>query len=240
MRDPSILIIKAGDKLDSLSDVSGDFEDWIIAAMQLPRRCFKVVPVYQGQQLPASDTIDAVVISGSSAMVTDLSEWIALTQGWLMDAIKRGIPVLGICFGHQLLAQALGGHVADNPDGVEVGTVDVMPTDAAATDVLFSGLGNFQAQASHRQAVLQLPAGARVLAKTAMDSYHAFRFADCCWGVQFHPEFDAEIVRHYIDHYVDDINSSSRDPDQMKRQCSDTPLGTALLTRFAQIIGTDS
>jgi len=234
----NILIIKAGHKLDSLFVVPGDFEDWISSAMQLPKACFNVVSVYKDELLPAAETVDAVVISGSGAMITDHSDWIETTAQWLQGVVHLQKPVLGICFGHQLLAYALGGNVDINPNGVEVGSVDVeVVTDA--DDVLFSGLKQFQAQASHRQAVLQLPRDATLLAQTSMDAHHAFRVGNNCWGVQFHPEFNAEISRHYIDYYVDDLNATNRDSVKMKQQCNDTEVASALLVRFANQIGTD-
>ena len=75
---------------------------------------------------------------------------------WLRDAAHAGVPLFGICYGHQLLAHALGGEVGDNPNGREMGTIDLELHPHAADDPLFAGLPmQFPAQATHLQSVLR-------------------------------------------------------------------------------------
>lgn len=227
-----ILIIKAGSKLASLADVEGDFEHWMMAATGRMADEFIVISVADGQTLPDPGKVVAVIITGSGAMVTDKSDWIEQTSAWLRVVSHESIPILGICFGHQLLAYALGGTVADNPKGVEVGTVDLQLMKAAHDDGLFSGLDNMRVQASHRQCVIRLPEHAVRLASTAMDENHAFRFLDNIWGVQFHPEFNAEITRHYVRHYQYDLESAGMDCEGILQSCQDTPKAHGLLQHF--------
>jgi len=227
-----ILIIKAGSKLASLADVDGDFEHWMMAATGRMADEFNIISVADGQILPDPEKVIAVIITGSGAMVTDKSDWIEQTSVWLRAVSHKSIPILGICFGHQLLAYALGGTVADNPKGVEVGTVDLQLMKAAHDDDLFAGLGNMRVQVSHRQCVLQLPETAVRLASSAMDVNHAFRFQDHVWGVQFHPEFNAEITRHYVRHYQEDLERAGMDCDAILQSCQDTPIAHGLLQQF--------
>lgn len=236
MRSPCIL--KAGDKLATLDAVEGDYEDWLAAGLGLARRQVDVIAVHRGAQLPALDETAAVVITGSAAMVSDRLPWMLAAERWLAAAVARSIPVLGVCFGHQLLAQALGGRVGYNPRGVEVGTVQVRLTAAAASHPLFAGLPEcFPAQLSHRQTVLTLPPGATVLAASAGDDHQAFAVGSCAVGVQFHPEFDEAIVRAYARHYTARLQEEGKDATGVMAGIAPSPEAFGLLRRFARWAG---
>jgi GMP synthase (glutamine-hydrolysing) len=233
-----LLIIKPGQKLPSLAPVPGDFDAWILQGMGSPAVETRVVRVHEGESLPDPDAVRAVVISGSGAMVTDGSDWIEATASWLRTVAGRGTPMLGICFGHQLLAHALGGRVGDNPEGIEVGTVSVDWMPAARGDRLFAGLpGQTPLQASHRQSVLSLPPGARWLARSLLERHHAFGWGERVWGVQFHPEFSPDIVRRYVEYYAERLRTAGLDPDRLRREVRPSEYGTPLLRRFAHIAG---
>src|SRR3546814_2956183 len=132
-------------------------------------------------------------------MVTERRDWSEATAAWLREAAHAGVPVFGICYGHQPLAHALGGEVGDNPNGRKIGTVAVDLLPAAADDPLFTGLPDrFLAQATHQQSVLRAPEGATVLARSDHDDCHAFRWGEAAWGVQFHPEFGTVHMRGYV------------------------------------------
>jgi GMP synthase (glutamine-hydrolysing) len=233
-----LLIIKAGQKLASLAAVPGDFEHWILQGMGPLQVEARVVSVYEGEALPAHDTVQAVVITGSAAMVTDASDWIEASAAWLRQAVAAQRPVLGICFGHQLLAHALGGRVGDNPNGVEVGTVAVEWMAEAGQDRLFQGLGHdAPLQVSHRQSVLSLPPDARWLARSLLERHQAFTCGERMWGVQFHPEFSAEVVQAYVDHYAAELSTLGRNVAALRGQVQDSDFGSRLLQRFARIAG---
>lgn len=229
-----LLIIKTGSSLPDLIARRGDFEDWIAQGLGLPRTAIAIVDVTKGEPLPPPAAVHGVVISGSHAMVTEHLPWSEYTAQWLYDAVKTGAPILGICYGHQLLAYALGGEVGDNPNGREFGTVDVHL--CANENPLFTGFASpIQGHVGHTQSALRLPEGARVLAASAMEPHAAVAFAPRVWGVQFHPEFDADITRAYIHAYADILRAEGQDPERCLATCRDTPLGTTLLQRFAQL-----
>lgn len=208
-----------------------------MAGMGLDLKKFLIVDVSQGEVLPDYDEISGIAITGSHAMVTDHADWNDRTAKWLAEAVGRNIPTLGICYGHQLLAYALGGEVADNPNGLEFGTVAVHFTELAQTDRLFSFLpAKVHFQATHTQSVIKLPPGAKLLASTSLDPNHAFVIGDCAWGVQFHPEFDADIVKRYIRILRDHLQSKGLKPDALVSKCFDTSFGEKFLKRFATII----
>jgi GMP synthase (glutamine-hydrolysing) len=231
-----ILIIKTGTGLPSLAARGGDFEDWILDGMRLPGDRATVAEVWCGAPLPAYDSIAGIVITGSVDMVTAHEEWSERTAAWLPGAVERGIPILGICYGHQLLAYALGGEVGDNPTGLEYGCVDVTLTEHAETDPLLGGMGTtLQVQVCHDQSVVRLPGGATVLASNAMDPYQAFVVGGNAWGVQFHPEFDAATVAICIKESRDALVRQGSDPDRLLETCVDTSVGPEILRRFAGI-----
>jgi GMP synthase (glutamine-hydrolysing) len=131
-----MLIIKTGATLPTMAARRGDFEDWILAGLGTDVDRTMVVDVYNGDILPAYCDVCGAVITGSNAMVTDHHDWSERTAAWLRGAVERDIPTLGICYGHQLLAYALGGEVSDNPNGLEVGTVEVHLNGTARADRL--------------------------------------------------------------------------------------------------------
>jgi len=232
--DRPLLIIKTGSSMPDLVARRGDFEDWIAQGLGLPQTASRVVDVTNGGKLPPPVEVNGVVISGSHAMVTEHHAWSESTAQWLRDAVQTGVPILGICYGHQLLAYALGGEVGDNPNGREFGTVDVQLL--ANGDPLFGRFSSsIQAHVSHTQSVLKLPEGARVLAASAMEPHAAAAFAPRVWGVQFHPEFDADIMRSYIHAYADVLRAEGQDPELRLATCYDTPLGAKLLRQFARL-----
>ncbi len=231
-----VLILKMCTTLPSLLPRRGDYEDWILAGMGLPPERASVLHAYRGDPLPESDGAAAIVVTGSSAMVSEREPWSERAAAWLGDAVDAGTPVLGICFGHQLLAHALGGRVERNPRGREMGTVDVRARDGAAGDPLFASLpGALRVQATHQESVTVLPPDARLLAESDGDPHHAFAIGERAWGVQFHPEFDADVMRAYLVERSDLLRAEGIDPDALLCGVADTPDGTALLRRFAEI-----
>ena len=232
-----LIILKAGSKLPSLAQTRGDFEEWILEPMALDEGQYEVISVNPTAHLPHLSKVAGVVVTGSSAMVTDASDWIEQSAQWLKAAVEEGIPVLGICFGHQLLAHALGGKVLDNPAGIEVGTVITRLHAAAEDDPLFRSLPTaLPVQASHKQAVLSLPAQAVRLASSDMDNNHAFRYGQRAWGVQFHPEFSCDIVRAYIEYYAEALSVQGVDHQALFETSQETRPSQQVLLRFARLV----
>lgn len=163
---------------------------------------------YRGDELPEALTDHAgLVILGGSMGATDDADhsWLAPVKALVRLAAATGVPTLGICLGHQLCAVALGGRVERNPRGQQVGVLDVGWTDAAATDPLFGALaGPVRAVQWNNDIVVEMPAGAVVLARTPHAEIQAARFADTVWGVQWHPEAGEEICRGWAEHDRDE------------------------------------
>ena len=170
-------------------------------------------------------------------MVSDREDWSERTAAWLVKAIQHGLPVLGVCYGHQLLAHALGGRVGANPSGRQIGTVEVRLTGSAWNDPLFGHLSpSFAAQASHQEVVLELPPGARRRASSPLDSNFAIQFTDKVWGVQFHPEFSAPVMSEYIRCRRDNLDEEGLNPDQLLSKVADTPEARSVLKIFKALL----
>jgi GMP synthase (glutamine-hydrolysing) len=232
-----IAIVKTGDTLPELASRRGDFDDWIARGLGLALARLEVRRVDRGEPLPDPDSPAGVIVTGSSAMVTDREPWSERTRDWLGMVVQARVPVLGICYGHQLLAEALGGRVGDNPLGREIGTVEVRLLAAGRDDPLLAGLGHaFPAHATHVQSVLELPPDARHLARSAGDPHQAFAWGERAWGVQFHPEFDADVMRGYLDGRRDRIVAEGLDVDALRAAVREAPAGPRILRRFAERI----
>jgi GMP synthase (glutamine-hydrolysing) len=170
-------------------------------------------------------------------MLTDREAWSERTAGWLVEVVQRGAPVLGICYGHQLLAHALGGRVGRSPRGREIGTVPLRLLPGAERDALLGALdGQSVVHVTHVESVLELPPGARRLAESDCDPNQAFAIAERAWGVQFHPEFDADVIRGYLDERAGELRSEGLDPEALARDVTEAPAGPLLLRRFADLL----
>lgn len=233
MRHAPFLLLETGTPLDALRR-HGGFAHWIRVAAGLRRDEAVVCRLAAGDALPGVERFAGVLVSGSAAMVTERQPWSEAAAAWLRDAIGAR-PVLGICYGHQLLAHALGGVVGDNPAGQEIGTMALELHPAAQDDPLFRGLPvRFAAHTTHLQSVLQPPPGAQVLARSARDGCQAFRVGECAWGVQFHPEFSAATMRGYVAGRADAVRAEGGDPAALQRGVRAAPLARRVLRRFVR------
>lgn len=231
-----ILIVKAGGTYPEMAARFGDFEDMFVRRLDPSDGPIQTVAPCAGDPLPAPSELAGVIVTGSHDMVTDRHPWSEQTADWIRQAVTAQVPVLGVCYGHQLLAHAMGGVVGDNPNGKEFGTVAIRCSDQADSDPLLAGLpGTFNAQACHSQSVLQLPPGAALLASSDMDPHHAFAVGNRAWGVQFHPEFDARVLRAYIQRFADDLASQGADVNHLLAGVRETPRSAALLLRFQRL-----
>lgn len=232
-----ILIIKAGRTIRSIPASAGDFEHWIMNASGLEASAFRTVAVHLGESLPDPEDIAGALVTGSGAMVTDREDWSEYTAGYLRELVAGEVPLLGICYGHQLIAHALGGEVGWHPRGREIGTYDIRLLPAARQDPLFKSLPEcFPAHTTHSQVILRLPEGSRILAGNDFDPRHGVRFARRAWGVQFHPEFTSPVMCAYIRERRADLEREGLDPDELLECVRDTPQAETLLPLFAGMV----
>jgi GMP synthase (glutamine-hydrolysing) len=229
-----VLLIQTGEAPDALVSRFSGFANWFLDAMRLQPTQMSVVRVDAGEALPAPAAIAGAVITGSAAMVTERAAWSEQTAGWIRDAMDAETPLFGVCYGHQLMAHALGGSVGWLPAGREIGTESI--TRLASGDVPgFRELpSSFPAQTTHRQSVLEPPPGAEVLARSQRDPHQLLRYAPNALSSQFHPEFTADCMRAYIDVRADALREEGSDPDALRAGVRETEAARLLLEHFAR------
>jgi GMP synthase (glutamine-hydrolysing) len=192
-----ILILRTGEPPRQVKERYGSYDQAIINALGGEGK-FAVVDARR-ESLP-EPACGGIIITGSAASVYNRDGWIRQSEDFLRQAADRGIAIYGICFGHQLLAQAFGGRVERCPGGWELGTASVSLCSEALQDSLFAGLPQeFPAQQSHGDVVVELPAGAVQLAGNTHWPVQAFRLGEKIWGTQFHPEFTVGIMEGLVD-----------------------------------------
>ncbi len=190
--------------------------------------------------LPPLSRYHGAIMTGSPAFVGEDEPWMHYGARVLSELLKQQTPLLCVCFGHQLLAHALGSDVGPNVRGREMGTIDVRlaPCDDAAPDPLLDAQPRvFRAQCTHRDVVRTAASGLRVVGAAAHDPCHVVRAGPRAWGLQFHPEFDDVIMRLYLDARRGALDSEhgAGACDARISRVTASPQAAALLPRFADI-----
>jgi len=147
---------------------------------------FDTVSIPAGEPLPDAAGLEAILITGSAAGVYDGFEWIAPLEAFVRTAHQNKVPLVGICFGHQLIAQALGGTVRKSEKGWGLGrhVYDVAPDNA-----LIEGT-HIALACSHQDQVITAPPGARTILSSDFTPYAGLLYEDgSTLSVQPHPEF---------------------------------------------------
>lgn len=232
-----LYIIKAGTTFSSTLERLGDFDDWVKKALGELAVPVEIIDVVQGIPLPEPEQCCAVIVTGSHAMVTDNLAWSLALEAWIPLLVADCVPFLGICYGHQLLARAMGGEAGYHPLGREIGTVAIKLLPEAEDDPLFRGApALFSAHTTHAQSALQLPPGALLLACSDHESHHAFRVGSSAWGVQFHPEYTREVMWAYIAAQAESLRSEGRGVEGLLLQVTECPSASNVLTNFASLV----
>jgi len=154
---------------------------------------------------------DGWVISGSASSAYEDLPWIHRTEELLRKLVADQAPMVAVCFGHQLLAQALGGRVAKSSDGWGAGmhryefVGDPLPWMSPAPE------GGVRIIASHQDQVVELPEGAVVIARTGHCPIAAYTLGSSVFAIQPHPEFTAEVSRGLVERRRDRIGAEASD-----------------------------
>lgn len=231
-----LFVIKAGSTFPETAEKQGDFEEMILRGLGLAEGKTGVVDVPRGAALPEANSCLGVVITGAHCMVTDNLPWSLAIEAWLPVLIAAKVPVLGICYGHQLMGRAMGGEVNDHPQGKEVGTVDIKLHPQSKEDLLFAGLPeSFPVHATHTQSVIKLPPNAVLLAGNNFEPHHAFRLGHYAWGIQFHPEYNVTVMKDYINAQAEKLTQAGQDVQTLLTNVQETTTASSLLQRFSEL-----
>ncbi|MDD9640738.1 glutamine amidotransferase [Klebsiella michiganensis] len=235
MKSKKLLLIQAGTPPEDIRMQEGDLSDWFHRALGLYADKMQVVRVFAGEQLPTPGMHCAAILTGSWAMVTERLDWSETTADWICQAMILDMPLFGVCYGHQLMAHALGGQVGYHPDGLEVGCQEIEVLPAIASDPLGKVLpSRFTAHLTHLQTVLTPPPGAQVLARSAHDPHQIMRYGAHAISTQFHPEFTPSISAACVSRRAEMLRSTGHDPEVMLDGLHETPIAQSLLTHFVR------
>ncbi len=243
MASPRILVLKTGTTFSGTRRRFGDFDRWFLDALRGTEAQFEVCDAVSVPP-PCLHDYDGVLVTGSPASVCDQAAWLDALEEALQEAVLRQeTPVLGVCFGAQALASALGGRVSRNPLGWEIGTVRVRRTDAGKRDALLGGDADTLCfQATHQDLIEALPGEAVVLAGNGMSPVQAFRLGSQVWGLQFHPEVSPAILEDLIRRRraplerQPALDAAGRNGYRLALDgLAPTPAGRSLLVRFVEL-----
>jgi GMP synthase (glutamine-hydrolysing) len=234
---PALFLLRNGDVPPEIARRRGQFTDWIAA----PLRHLWPGPIHAiDARLPLPPDLlqaSAVILSGSPSSVTERAPWMLDLEAALRALLARQTPLLGICFGHQIIASAAGGEVQRNPLGREIGTIAVQ---RLSDDPLFHGLpSSFLVNATHVDTVTRLPAGARLLATSTLDHVAAYALGSAR-GVQFHPEMDGDVIRSLLQIRRPIIEAEGLPFEPLLSSAQDAPAGPAILQNFIEKIALPS
>jgi len=234
-RSPRIAVVVTGEPIDGVRQRRGSWPTLMRQALGETSLTIEELDARTGA-LGDLRGFDGVIVTGSASSVTERAPWILDVERRLAECVAADVFVLGVCFGHQLLAQALGGDVQRNPRGREIGTVEL--TLSGDDPLLGSAPGPYLVNMTHVDSVRSLPKGATVLGRTEVDPYAAVRFGRRAWGVQFHPEIDADVMAAYVQGRADVLALEGLDSARILLEVRETPASRAVLGRFlAQVAG---
>ena len=231
-----LLIIKTGDTFAEIKAVYGDFEDMFATSLNGIGVELTVYDAREQQPLPTLAGYAGVIITGSHSMVTDCEPWSERLLPYVKSMRETKTPTLGICYGHQLIAKALGGVIGLHPAGPQAGSTEITLTEAGKQDQLLRvSPETFKVNAGNSQRVTKLPAGATILAGNDFEPHQAVRFGEKMWGLQFHPEFNRQITCAYIDRTAEVLRQHDRDVEKIKANCIDTGSSQEVLRNFVKL-----
>lgn len=255
MHRAKILIIQTGHARDPILDECGDFDEFFLRAIRRHHPESKVdVDVFPiidlDENPPAATNYQGIITTGSASMLDENLGWMQKSLDYTNRCLDKRIPLLAVCFGHQLLGAACGAQVGPNPNGRANGTVELtmssrMPTSPPPDRSVHStgpsspagwmrGGNSTPVQVSHRDVILDKSPHFKVLGTAAHDPNHFIGAGDCAWGVQFHPEWTKKISEMYIDLRQEILQKElgKQRFDKMRSTVRETPEATELIPQF--------
>ncbi|MAZ61655.1 MAG: hypothetical protein CMG50_05725 [Candidatus Marinimicrobia bacterium] len=194
----NVVILSNGPGLPEIIKKYGHSSDWIPNIVSNDNINFIIKKVYEND-FEIDLNADAYILTGSKYSVYDDVDWIYKLKDFTKLLVDNNRYILGICFGHQILANCLGADVKKNNLGWELGSYKIELTEKGLCNALFNGFSSSEiVYESHQDTVLNLPADIDVLASSDK-SNQSFSYKNKVFGVQFHPEFSKEVTRMLMD-----------------------------------------
>ena len=182
-------ILQTGIVVPELAEKHGQYPDMFIERLAHAGFEFETWAVVDGDFPPGPEAADGWLVTGSRHGTYEEHDWLAPLEDLIRQIVAAGKPLVGICFGHQIIAQALGGEVVKYPGGWSIGP--------QVYD--FAGRGPKTVMAWHQDQVITPPKGAETLASSEFCAHAALLYPGQAYTVQPHPEFDAGFTQGLID-----------------------------------------
>ncbi|MFN7265570.1 MAG: glutamine amidotransferase-related protein, partial [Phenylobacterium sp.] len=190
-----IAILETGAPPGNLAVRFGDYPDMFRRLLLEEGDQAETFDVAAGRLPVDPSAFDACLVTGSSAGVYEPLPWIAPLKAFLNAASGR-TALVGVCFGHQVMAEAFGGRVIQSPKGWGVG----LHRYAASGEGWLAGLDTVAVAASHQDQVVEAPEGARVVAGSDFTPFGALSYPDRrAISIQLHPEFTLDYARALVE-----------------------------------------
>ncbi len=228
-----LLVVQTGNAAPDIAHRHDDIANIFIRLGGIDPARAAIVYAARGETPLPPAAYSGAIITGSPFMVTDRLPWSEKLAVWLREALDAALPLLAVCYGHQLLAHALGGVVDYHPRGMELGTKPIrLASPAAAHPLLAAVPPVFTANLSHSQAVIRVPSGGVVLAASDHDPHQIIGYGEHALSVQFHPEFDGAIMRDFIEQEMRDACLPQAEGARLAADAADTPVALGILRNF--------
>ncbi len=244
MTKANVLIVKTGSSNPAVRVALGDYDRWFVNALGRERLSYDCLPAHEGASPPVDPRQWAgMIVTGSPRSVTERTDWMLRWGEWLVNAAEKRVPVLAVCFGHQLVGQTLGGTVRKNPKGREIGTVRCTLTEEGMKDPLFEGISQrFEVNATHEDYVESVPSVVQPLAGNENTALQAFSSGRYLRGVQFHPEIESDVMRAMVgarrEGLMREAEERGLDPErriaELEAGIRSTPAGKRILENFVR------
>jgi GMP synthase-like glutamine amidotransferase len=176
-------ILQTGHSPDDFRKELGDYGEMFTKLLDGHGFDFEIFSVVDGILPEAVTQADGWLITGSKHGAYEDHDWIPPLEDFIRDTYADGRPMVGICFGHQIIAQALGGRVEKFANGWSIGRTEYdMEGEKLALN------------AWHQDQIVELPEGAEVVASSDFCAYAALAYDNRIWTVQPHPEFGHDFI----------------------------------------------
>lgn len=182
-------ILQTGHSPQEMKHSHGNYDEMFYKLLEGHGFSFENFPVLDGIFPDSADQAEGWLITGSKFGVYEEHGWIPPLEDLIRQIHARGLPLVGVCFGHQIIAQALGGKVEKFAGGWAIGH----------TEYEVDGK-QLALNAWHQDQVVDLPDGAQVLGGNEFCKNAVLAYGDTIWTIQPHPEFDAAFIDGLIKH----------------------------------------